>query len=184
MKTRYILTAAFLLLLPCLGFAQLKPEQTLNRRAISEVRFSPDGERVVFTVSEPTKGMTRSRHIWILQVALREGRQFTNSAKSEFLPRWSPDGGKLAFLSDLDESTQIYVMPIDGGEAIRLTEGKNAVRSFEWSPDGKQISFLAAEPKTDSEEKKDKDKDDARVVGRDDKLTRLWLIDIGTKKVR
>src|SRR6267142_371475 len=184
MKIRYAITAAVLLFLPCSGFAQLKPEQTLNRRAISDVRCSPDGERVVFTVSEPTKGITRSRHIWILQVASREVRQFTNSVKSEFLPRWSPDGRKLAFLSDRDDATQIYVMPIDGGEGIRLTEGKNAVRSFEWSPDGQLICFLAPEPRTDAEEKKDKDKDDARVVGRDDKLTRLWLIDIATKKVR
>src|SRR3977135_819383 len=121
MKMRYAIRAAFLLLLPCSGFAQLKPEQTLNRRAISEVRFSPDGERVGFTVSQPTKGKNRNRHIWILQVASREVRQFTNSAKSEFLPRWSPDGRKLAFLSDRDDATQIYVMPIDGGEAVRLT---------------------------------------------------------------
>jgi dipeptidyl aminopeptidase/acylaminoacyl peptidase len=111
-------------------------------------------------------------------------RQFTNSTKSEFAPRWSPDGRRLAFLSDRDEATQIYLMPTDGGEALRLTEGKNAVRAFEWSPDGKQIALLAPEAKTEAEEKKEKEKDDARVVDREDKHTRLWLIDVETKKVR
>jgi len=110
--------------------------------------------------------------------------KFTNSAKSEYSPRWSNDGKELAFLSDRDDSPQIYLISINGGEARRLTEGKNAVRSFEWSPDGKQIAFLAPEPKTEAEEKKEKEKDDARVIDRDDKHARLWLIDVDSKKVR
>lgn len=184
MKLLRLIAISSVLLVPGIGFAQLKPEQTLNRRPISELRFSPDGNRVALTVSEPPKGSNRSRHIWILDVRTREVRQFTNSAKSEFAPRWSPDGRRLAFLSDREEATQIYLLPTDGGEAVRLTEGKNGARAFEWSPDGKQIAFLAPEPKTEAEEKKDKDKDDARLVDRDDKHTRLWLIDIETKKVR
>lgn len=184
MKTPCLIAVALLLLSPTASFAQLKPEQTLNRRPISELRFSPDGSRVAFTVSEPPKGASRSRHIWILEVGTREVRQFTNSAKSEFAPRWSPGGRRFAFLSDRQETTQIYLFPTDGGEAIRLTEGKNAVRAFEWSPDGKQIAFLATEPKGEAEEKKEKEKDDARVVDRDDKPSRLWLIDVESKKVR
>lgn len=184
MTIRFALTATLLLLIPGAAFAQLKPEQALDRRQISEVRFSPDGERVAFTVSEPPKGITRSRHIWMMQVRSPESRQYTNSAKSEFAPRWSADGRRLAFLSDREDSTQIYLLSTDGGEAQRLTAGKNAVRSFEWSPDGRQIAFLAPEPKTDAEDKKEKDKDDARVADRDDKHTHLWLIDVETKKVR
>ncbi|HEV7747513.1 MAG TPA: S9 family peptidase [Pyrinomonadaceae bacterium] len=184
MKIHLLIAAAFLPLIPSTSFAQLKPEQTLNRRPISEVRFSPNAERVAFTVSEPAKGTTRSRHVWILDVGTRESRRFTNSAKSEFAPRWSPDGRRFAFLSDREETTQIYLLPPDGGDAIRLTEGKNSVRAFEWSPDGKQIAFLASEPKGEAQEKKEKDKDDARVVDRDDKPARLWLIDVESKKVR
>jgi dipeptidyl aminopeptidase/acylaminoacyl peptidase len=75
-------------------------------------------------------------------------------------------------------------MPSDAGEALRLTEGKNGVRSFEWSPDGKQISFIAPEPKSEAEEKREKEKDDARVVDRDDKRARLWAIDLESKKAR
>src|SRR5262249_53592260 len=51
-------------------------------------------------------------------------------------------------------------------------------------PDGKQIAFLAPEPRTEAEEKKEKDKDDARVVDRDEKPTRLWVIDLASKKAR
>lgn len=171
----------FLLLAPQV---QLTPEQAISRKQLSDVRISPGGERVCFVVSEPPKGATRSRHIWMLDVRSREVRTYTNSAKSEYSPRWSRDGKKLAFLSDRDDSPQIYVMPASGGEASRLTEGKNAIRSFEWSPDGRQIAFIAPEPKTEPDEKKEKDKDDARVVDRDDRHSRLWLIDVESKKVR
>jgi dipeptidyl aminopeptidase/acylaminoacyl peptidase len=176
-----IAVVLFLLLAPQ---AQLTPERAISRRQLSDVRISPDGQRVCFVVSEPPKGAIRGRHIWMLDVRSREVRRFTNSAKSEYSPRWSGDGKMLAFLSDREDSSQIYLMPADGGEAVKLTEGKNAVRSFEWSPDGKQIAFLAPDPKSEAEEKKEKDKDDARVVDRDDKQARLWLIDVEPKKVR
>lgn len=184
MKTRCLLATILFLIIPGLVVAQLKPEQTLNRRTIAEVRFSPDGQRVAFTVSEPVKGTTRNRHIWTIELGTRGVQQFTSSAKSEFAPRWSPDGRKLGFLSDREDTTQIYLISLDGGEALKLTSGKNAVRSFEWSPNGKQIAFLAPEPKTDAETKKETEKDDARVVDRDDKHARLWLIDVETKTVR
>jgi Tol biopolymer transport system component len=119
-----------------------------------------------------------------LDVRSREARQFTNSTKSEFSPRWSPDGKMLAFISDREERPQIFLMKVNGGEATQLTEGKNGIRSFEWSPDGKQISFIATDPKSEAEEKKEKEKDDARVVDKDDKQARLWVIDIESRKVR
>jgi dipeptidyl aminopeptidase/acylaminoacyl peptidase len=179
-----IITLLLLLLTAAPAQAQLTPEQAISRRGLADVHISPDGERVCFVVSEPPKGSTRSRHIWMLNVRSREVRPFTSSAKSEYSPRWSPDGKTLAFLSDREDSPQIYLMPIDGGEAARLTEGKNGVRSFEWSPDGKQISFIAPDPKSEAEEKKEKDKDDARVVDRDDKRARLWIVDLESKKPR
>ena len=111
------------LVLPAAAQAQLTPEQAIARRQLSDVRISPDGERVCLVVSEPPKGATRSRHIWMLNARSREVRKFTNSSKSEYSPRWSPNGKRLAFISDRDDSPQIYLMPGDGGEAERLTEG-------------------------------------------------------------
>ena len=162
----------------------LTPEASLNLRSISDLQFSSDGTRVAFVVAEPAKGERRARHIWLYEKKSGVVRQFTFSAKDEASPRWSPDGKQLAFLSNRDDQQQIYVMRADGGEAAALTKGKRGVQSFAWSPDGKQIAFLAPDAKSDAEEKKDKDKDDARVVDKDDKQPRLWLLTLSTSEAK
>src|SRR5467141_3776941 len=162
----------------------LTPEDSLNLRTISDVQFSPDGNRLVFVVTEPAKGERRARHIWLYEKQSGSLRQFTYSAKSDFLPRWSPDGKQLCFLSDRDEQQQIYAMRADGGEATALTKGKRGVQSFAWSPDGKQIAFLAPDAKTEAEEKKEKDKDDAHVADKEDKRARLWLLTLATGETK
>jgi len=158
----------------------LTPVASLNLRSISDLQFSPDGTRLAFVVSEPPKGVGRARHIWLYDKTSRVVRQLTFSAKEESSPRWSPDGKQLAFLSNREDQQQIYLMRMDGGEAAAITKGKRSVRGFEWSPDGKRIAFLAPDPKTDAEEKKEKDKDDARVVDKDDKQPRLWMLTLAT----
>jgi Tol biopolymer transport system component len=164
---------------------KLTPEQVLNVRSIGDLHFSPDGARLAFVVTEPVKGTAaRAQHIWMMDVSTREMRHYTNSAKSENSPRWSPDGKTLAFLSDREEFRQIFFLSMEGGEARRVTEGKRAVTWFAWSPDGKQVAFLAQEPRTDAEEKKDKDKDDARVTDKDDRMARLWMMAAESGKVR
>src|SRR5712671_3485716 len=162
----------------------LTPEGALNLRSISDLQFSPDGNRLAFVVTEPAKGERRARHIWIYEKQSGSIRQFTFSAKSDSLPRWSPDGKELAFLSDRDEQQQVYAMRADGGEASALTKGKRSVKNFAWSPDGKQIAFLAPDAKTEAEEKKEKDKDDAHVVDKEDKRARLWLLTLATSEAK
>jgi dipeptidyl aminopeptidase/acylaminoacyl peptidase len=162
----------------------LTPEASLSLRNISDLQFSPDGSRLAFVVSEPPKGERRERHIWLYDKQSDAIRQFTHSAKTEISPRWSPDGKQLAFLSNRDEEQQLYVMRADVGEASALTKGKRGVQSFAWSPDGRQISFLAPDAKTEAEEKKEKDKDDAHVADKEDKHARLWLLTVATGEAK
>ena len=178
--------AWLVLLFASLAAAQtpLTPALTLRIRNLSNLRFSPDGKLVALEVREPVQGANANSHVWVLKVQTGELRQWTSSAKSETNPQWSPDGRYLSFLSNRDENRQIYWMRADGGEAERLTEAKNTVQSFQWSPDSKQIAFLAGEPKTAEEEKREKDKADMRVVDRDDKPGRLWVLDVESHKVR
>jgi dipeptidyl aminopeptidase/acylaminoacyl peptidase len=161
------------------GAPTLTPEFSLTLRSISDLQYAPDGTRAAFIVTEPPKGERRARHIWLFEKQSGAVRQFTYSAKSESSPRWSPDGKRLAFLSNRDgDDQQIYLMRADGGEAAAITKGKRSVSNFAWAPDGKQIAFLAPDAKTEAEEKKEKDKDDARVEDKDEKHARLWLLNV------
>jgi dipeptidyl aminopeptidase/acylaminoacyl peptidase len=162
----------------------LTPEAAISLRAISDLQLSPDGKRLALVVSEPPKGELRSRHIWLYDQQINSVRQFTFSAKSETTPRWSPDGKQLAFLSNRDDQQQIYVMHADGGEATAITKGKRSVTHLAWSPDGKQIAFLAPDAKSGAEEKREKEKDDAHVVDKDDKRPRLWLLTLATGEAK
>src|SRR5260370_2122131 len=163
----------------------LTAECSLNLRTVADLQFSPDGGRLVFVVTEPAKGTERLRHIWIYERASGVARQFTFSAKSELAPRWSPDGKQLAFLSNrAEEQQQIFLMAASGGEGRALTKGKRSVKAFEWSPDGREIAFLAPDAKTEEEEKKEKDKDDARVVDKEAKRARLWILNVATGETR
>jgi dipeptidyl aminopeptidase/acylaminoacyl peptidase len=161
------------------GKTLLTPDAALRVRSISDLQFSPDGSRLALVVAEPPKDKGRARHIWLYDQGTSVVRQFTFSAKSESAPRWSPDGRCLAFLSNREgDQQQIYLVRANGGEGVAITKGKRSVKSFEWSPDGKHIAFLAPDAKTDTQEKKEKDNDDAHVVDKEDKRARVWLLDV------
>ena len=162
----------------------LTPELSLTLRRPSDLRFSPDGRRLAFVVDEPPDGTERRRHVWMLDVRGGEARPFTHSAGSEGSPRWSPDGSMLAFTSDRDGTERLYLMHADGGEAWKLTRGKESVGSFAWSPDGRLLAFLARDTTTAEEEAKKEAKDDARVVDRDERRTRVWLADASSGEAR
>jgi dipeptidyl aminopeptidase/acylaminoacyl peptidase len=162
----------------------LTPAQAITLRQISDLRFSRDGNRLAMVAGEPAKDVLATRHIWVYELSSRSSRQFTNSEKSEFAPRWSPDGQRLAFLSDRNGTPSLYVMPVDGGEALPLVKDQRSISSFAWSPDGARIAFIGPDPETPAEKKKKEDKNDAFVVDRDDKLPRLWILDVATGSAR
>ncbi|OLC44341.1 MAG: hypothetical protein AUH43_18915 [Acidobacteria bacterium 13_1_40CM_65_14] len=184
MKNALIASLVWAAAVAALSAAPLTPEQTLDRRSIGDLEFSPDGSRLVFTVTDPPKASSRARALWLLDVASGRLRQLTFSGKSDSSPRWSPDGTSIAFTSDRDGAPQLYRLSLRGGEAEKLTDRKDAVGAFRWSPDGRRIALLMTEPKADAQQKREKDKDDSRVVDKDDRRARVWILDVETKALK
>jgi dipeptidyl aminopeptidase/acylaminoacyl peptidase len=161
------------------GKILLTPDAAINIHFLTDLQLSPDGTHLAFVVSEAPKGDQRAQHIWMYDKKTDAVRQFTYSKKSETSPRWSPDGSQLAFLSNRGgDEQQIYLMNNSGGEAAARTKGKSSIKSFAWSKDGKYIAYIAPDAKTEEDEKKEKDKNDARIADKDNKQPRVWLLPV------
>ena len=163
----------------------LSIEKALSRYSLSNPLISPDGSKAIITVSQIGAGPDLpATHLWLLDIPTKTIRQFTSSQKSENNPKWSPDGQKLAFLSARTGLTQIFLIPMSGGEALQLTQSKTAVSSFEWNPDGKTIAYITHDEVTDSIKKRQADKFDEKVESESEKPSRLYAIDVNTQKAR
>ncbi len=134
---------------------RLTPEDLYKLVFVSDPQVSPDGKHIAYvrtTIDEKTKEY-RSQ-IWITSTCgTTKPRPFTSGPKMDNSPRWSPDGTKLAFVSDRGGDRQIWIMPTTGGEAYQLTKMRRGASNPVWSPDGTKICFTAlVDPDDDPED--------------------------------
>lgn len=118
-------------------------------RFVDDVTLSSDGSRIACTVTQPDGDLNRNRaSIWVITIATGGARQVTSGEKKDTGPVWSPDGTKIAFVSDRGTKAQIYLLDLThGGEARPLThDEEHGASDPVWSPDGTQIAFLCKVP--------------------------------------
>jgi len=122
---------------------RIAAQDLYNAVWVEDPQLAPAGDQVVFV--RKWVGEDRKYRSHLYRVA-RGGQvaPFTSGAKTDHTPRWSPDGTRLAFLSNRDsERPQLWVIPVVGGEAVRITNLKEAVTDPVWSPDGRHLAFTA-----------------------------------------
>lgn len=149
---RFASTVLFFLI--CAGPAGAqRPVETgdlLRLRAVSDPQLSPDGAWVAYTVgSADTIRDRRDRDLWMVSWDGDRHKRLTSSPDPEHAPRWSPDGGRLAFLSsrqDPREVDQVWILPRDGGEAERVTDFPGGVTDLAWAPDGRRLALIVSDP--------------------------------------
>ena len=83
----------------------------------------------------------RFSNLWIVPTDGGSARQFTHGDQSDTQPRWSPDGKKIAFISNRgdEKQSQIFIIPFQGGEARKLTDFKGSIEAYQWSPNGRRF---------------------------------------------
>jgi len=105
--------------------------------------WSPDGKFLAFTEEVPGQELTR---ISVVSVETLEKRAVTSPPPSvhtgDFWPRFSPDGRILAFLRfSVPGATEIWLVPVAGGEPKRLTYDNVGIEGLTWTPDGAHIIY-------------------------------------------
>lgn len=114
---------------------------------VTEPSISPDGKWVAYTVSSTNfEDDDFTTDIWMSGWDGKTTMQLTyTKEESESTPRWSPDNIYLAFLSsrsDSNETSQLWLLNRNGGEAKKLTSFAGGVEDYAWSPDGKKIALI------------------------------------------
>ncbi len=203
-----------------------RPDDLYTLRVPTDVRISPDGDRVAYVAKESNAGKDDYRQsLWVAPFdGSAPSRRLTEGANNDTSPRWSPDGRTIAFLSDRgvvardgerhadgadgapgapvklpDDATQVWLLPMDGGEPSQLTRLPQSVSEIAWSPDGGRLCIVSAATTAEKPRSRRKPGDppprDIHLIDRlqymlngvgytYDKRPNLWVVEVAGGKGR
>ena len=117
-------------------------DDLVRMERISGPQASPDGKWVVFVKRHTDMEADRGRtDLWLVGIDGTGLRQLTKDPAGDSNPVWSPDSESLFFLSSRSGSSQVWHLPVEGGEAIQVTDLPLDVGNLLLSPQGDQIAF-------------------------------------------
>ena len=109
---------------------------------ISDPQPSPDGTRVLFTLRTTDLDANAGRNdLWVVNADGTGLKQLTAHKSADVNGRWAPDGRTVYFLSSRSGSMQIWKLPLDGGEAMQVSNLPLDVSNLEITPDGSRFLF-------------------------------------------
>jgi dipeptidyl aminopeptidase/acylaminoacyl peptidase len=198
---KFVLSGVLALAVGAAG-AQPKPGLTsadlYQLKSVGDVQLSPDGRRVVYSITHNDRPGRPYSDTWIRDIASGRITRLTGGSR----PRWSPDGRWVACAGRTDEGAGLVVAD-QNGEAARLiapVEDTNhplpsSGERVAWSPDGRSIAFVSATPGPEADDANG----DPMVITRylykptasegltrfnDNKRLHLFIADVATRQVR
>ena len=159
------------------------PRDFVTTREASNPQISPDGQTIVFVLEEPGpqpagQPWRGDQDLWRMPAdGSAPPQRWISSPERDWSPQWSPNGDRLAFLSNRNSGgtktteAQIYIANADASQLRQLTQLTGGVSNFRWSPDGNSIAFLHTKDVAD-------DAAEPRLSNRPQPLTTLYRISI------
>ena len=143
------------------NFSVFEPMDVFDLEWASDPRVSPDGKTIVYVRKSNDIMKDRERsNLWQVSTDGSDHRPLYSGLNSIKSPRWSPNGEKLAFISNDTGSQQIHVRWFDSGDTAVISQLQASPSNLSWSPDGKWLAFTMnvkaptksiAEPRTKPE---------------------------------
>ncbi len=185
-----------------LGAEGLTSKDLYRFRSVGDVQFSPDGQRIAYTVNVYDRPGSSYSQIWLMDA--KNGKSMRPGGEKDEAghPRWSPDGRRIAYLGSQGDKHGLMVMNADGAGQTFLAamSGSNSPlpgqgESFTWSPDSKTVAFVSATPGPETAQASG----DPMVITRylykpaaseglshfnDNKRLHLFSVDVATKQVK
>jgi dipeptidyl aminopeptidase/acylaminoacyl peptidase len=155
LRISLLLTALVLMMTGAAGAQArgLQSSDLLKLRSVGEVKFSPDGSRLAYTVINNDGPARPYSQLWIMTVADGKSIRLGGEKEGSSNPEWSPDGRSIAYEGRLGDKSELIVANADGSNARFLSQvqGTNnplpsTGESITWAPDGKRIAFVTSVP--------------------------------------
>ena len=120
-------------------------EKWLSLKQAGAPVISSNGKYIAYSItSTDWANNGYDGEIWLA----KEGQppfQLTRTSKgSRNAAAFTPDDKYVSFLADRGDKTQLFIIPVDGGEALQITKDEDGIAGYEWSPDGNQIIYTKA----------------------------------------
>lgn len=118
---------------------------------VNQLHISPDGTKAVGVVNRKAikneNEYYYTRHLWLFDLNnTGNHRQLSFGDRNDGTPQWSPNGKNIAFTRTEGDKSQIWILPVDGGEAYSITKSEFGAGRPRWSPDGSKILFQSSVP--------------------------------------
>ncbi len=130
--------------IPTITDKRMTPEVLWAFGRIGSVDVSPDGNKIVYTVSYYSKEQNSSNtEIFVMNIDGSNKKQITHSKEQEVSPKWMNDNKHIAYLSNKSGSMQIWRMNDEGKNQEQLSDIKGGVNDFLFSPNENKILFIS-----------------------------------------
>src|SRR5690606_30125957 len=114
-----------------------------NLEYISDPQISPDGNRIIYVRNFKDVMTDRNlSNLWMVNTDGSQNRPLTTGNQNDSQPRWSHDGTKIVFKSNMkDDRVKLYMMWVDSKDVVALTNTPESPGAVSWSWDDMHLAF-------------------------------------------